>query len=439
MMAPVAPSGRGIVEMRVPGDKSISHRALILGALAEGTSQVRGLLAGEDAHSTAAVLRALGAPIGELPADGEELAIVGRGLGGLEAPAEVLDCGNSGTTARLLLGLLAGQPFAATVTGDASLRSRPMRRVTEPLARMGARFDELGEPDRLPIRVTGGPLRPLAYASPHASAQVKSALLLAGLAGRVETRVTEPYRSRDHTERMLRAMGAEVTLVTGEDGSPGVVLTPPERLEPLRMTVPGDFSSAAFFIALGLLAPAGEVRLRGVGVNPTRTGLLAVLERMGAEIELGAVEEAGGEPVADIVVRPSALRGTRVTGEELPAMIDEVPVLAVLAARAEGETVVTGGAELRVKETDRITALVSNLRAIGVEAEELADGLVVRGMDAPVGGAVESRHDHRIAMAFGVLGAWSGRPIHVDDPGVAEISYPGFWDRLRDAVEELNR
>lgn len=439
MMQELESPARGTVELRVPGDKSISHRALILGSLADGTSVVRGLLGAEDAHSSVAVLCALGAKIGTLPADGAEFEITGVGLDGLRAPDAPLDCGNSGTTARLLLGLLAGLPFSATMTGDASLQSRPMRRVTEPLAAVGARFEELGEPDRLPIRVTGGALQPLRYVSPKASAQIKSALLLAGLAGGVEVRVTEPVRSRDHTERMLQAMGTELVVDDGPGDASTVSFRPPERLAPLDLTVPGDFSSAAYFLALGLLAPSGELRLRGVGVNPTRTGLLGVLRRMGADVQLDRQEVATGEPIADLVVRPAPLRGVRVEAREVPAMIDEIPVLAILAARAEGETVITGADELRVKETDRIAALVSNLRAIGVDAEERPDGLIIRGTDAPLGGEVESRDDHRIAMAFGVLGARSGRPIQIDDPAVADVSFPGFWEQLRATTELLDR
>jgi len=431
------PREAGGVEIRVPGDKSITHRALILSAIASGTSVLTGLLPGEDARSTAAALRSLGVPVPELPADGATIAVAGRGLQGLSAPAGVIDCGNSGTTARLLLGLLAGCPITATLTGDASLRSRPMRRVTEPLAQVGARFEELGEPDRLPIRVMGGPLRPIDYVSPKASAQVKSALLLAGLSGGVPVRVSEPVLSRDHTERMLRAMGANV-VVEHEGGRPPVVrLEPPEFLEPLHLTVPGDFSSAAFFIALGILAPSGAVRIPGVGVNPTRTGLLGVLRRMGGEVGLHGECDVCGEPVATVEAVPGHLRATEVGGDEVPSLIDEIPILAVLAARAEGETVITGAAELRVKESDRIAALVANLRAVGVEAHELPDGLVVRGTPAPLTGRVRAYGDHRIAMAFGVLSVLPGNAIEIDDPGVASISHPTFWKDLHAAAAAL--
>ncbi len=427
----------GLVEVRVPGDKSITHRALILAALARGTSLLRGLLPGEDAWSTARALRALGLAAPDLPADGATVAVSGHGLRAAQEPREPIDCGNSGTTARLLLGLLSGWSLSATLTGDASLCSRPMRRVTEPLSRMGARFEELGEADRLPIRVTGGRLGPIDFASPKASAQIKSALLLAGLTGGVEVRVSEPYVSRDHTERMLRAMGADVQTESEPGSAPAVRFRPPEFLEPLELTVPRDFSSAAYFIALGILAPAGGLRVPYVGINPTRTGLLSVLERMGARPTLVGCCDACGEPVADIVVSPTALRGTRVEAAEIPALIDEVPILAILAARAEGETVITGASELRVKESDRIKAVVENLRAIGVEAEELPDGFVVQGTDAPLAGTVRAFDDHRIAMAFGILAALPGNDIRIDDPGVVRISNPGFWEQLRTASAAL--
>lgn len=422
-------------EIAVPGDKSITHRALMLSAAARGASALTGLLAGEDCRSTAAVLRALGADMPELPEDGSAIRVSGRGLDAWSSPSGVLDCGNSGTTARLMMGLLAGRPLTAALTGDASLRSRPMRRVTEPVERMGARIRELGEADRLPVEITGGSLRPISHRSPKASAQIKSAVLLAGLSGGVPVEVVEPYLSRDHSERMLRGLG--VTVESGPvAGGWRVALEPPtEALPPLSLRVPGDFSSAAFFLALAILADGGELLLRGVGVNPTRTGLLPVLARMGAEVRLQDERDEGGEPVAELVARPASLRGTTVGAAEVPALIDEVPVLAVLAARAEGETRITGAQELRAKESDRITALVSNLRAVGVEADELPDGLVVRGTDGPLEGRIRSHADHRVAMAFAVLGAAPGNRIEIDDPGVVAVSFPAFWDLLSRSCE----
>jgi 3-phosphoshikimate 1-carboxyvinyltransferase len=418
-------------DVRVPGDKSITHRALMLAALAEGESRLRGLLPGADCRSTAAVLRALGCEVPDPPADGGEIVVRGRGIGGWRAPDGVLDCGNSGTTARLMMGLLASRPFASTLTGDDSLRGRPMRRITGPLREMGAAFRELGAPDRLPVEVAGGALHGIHHRSPKASAQIKSAVLLAGLGGGVPVSVTEPVLSRDHTERMLRGAGEAVATAVVDAGV-RIDLDPSTRpLPPLDLRVPGDPSSAAFLVALALLGDAGELRIRGVGVNPTRTGFFRLVERMGARIGYEDGRDEGGEPVADLVVRPSRLRGIEVAPHEVPDAIDEIPVLAALAARAEGETRITGAGELRVKETDRIAAVAENLRALGAEAEELEDGLVVRGSDRPLSGRVRAFHDHRIAMAFGVLGALPGSSVEVDDPGVVEVSFPGFWELLR--------
>ena len=415
------------IEMRVPGDKSISHRAIMFAALADGESRIRGVLPAEDPKSTAAVLRLLGTAVPDIPDDGREISIRGHGLRGLRAPDADLDCGNSGTTARLMFGVLAGHPFTSTLTGDESLRTRPMRRVTEPLQHMGARFQELGAPDRLPIRVTGGSLRAIDFASPRASAQVKSAILIAGLIGGVNVCVREPGLSRDHTERMLRSMGVTVEIERSSDDGAVITLSPAERLEPLDITVPGDFSSAAFFLAYALLAPGSELLIRGVGVNPTRAGMLQVLDRMGARVALERQTDVGGEPVADIVAGSAALRGTEIGGSEIPALLDEIPIIAALAARADGVTRITGAEELRVKESDRLAVVAENLRAIGVQAEELPDGMVVQGTDAPLRGEVRVHHDHRIAMAFGVLAALPGNEITMDQPEAVAVSYPDFW------------
>jgi 3-phosphoshikimate 1-carboxyvinyltransferase len=412
--------------VHVPGDKSITHRALMLAALATGTSRIRGALESGDTGSTRRTLEALGVLI---DSEGGDLRVAGRGLRGLTKPADTLDCGNSGTTARLLLGVLAAQPLEATLTGDASLRGRPMRRVTSPLLAMGARIRELGAADRLPVQVTGGALRSLRYASPAASAQVKSALLLAALAAGVEVEVTEPLVSRDHSERMLRGLGVRVEEVFDARGHV-VSLEPVTILPPSHLTVPGDFSAAAFLLAAAQFTGV-EIIIENVGVNPTRTGLLAVFERMGGAASLLEARVAGGEPVADLLVRPRALRGTVVTAPEIPGLIDEVPALAALAATAEGETTISGAGELRFKESDRIAILVANLRAIGVGAEELPDGLVVQGTRGPLRGRVSAAGDHRIAMAFGTLGAAPGNEIEIDDRAAAAVSFPGFWRELR--------
>ena len=406
----------------VPGDKSISHRALMFAALGGGRSRVRGLLRSADVHSTAGVLRALGVAIPDL--DAPEVAVTGVGLRGLRAPAGALDCGNSGTTTRLMAGVVAGAGVTARFEGDASLSKRPMRRVARPLEAMGARI-ELPPHGGLPMTVHGAPLHGVTWHSEVASAQVKSALLLAGLVADVPVEVHEPAATRDHTERMLRARGVDV-----RTEELAVTLVPGGRLDALDMDVPGDPSSAAFFAGLAAIGAAREVAMPNVGINPGRIGAFAVLRRMGAQVRFDDAAEQGGEPVATVVAAPGTLRGTVIAPEEVPSLIDELPLLACVAARAEGETRVTGAEELRVKESDRIAAVVANLRAVGVDAEELPDGFVVRGSDRPLAGRVTTHLDHRIAMAFGVLGAAAGNAITIDDPSVCAVSYPAFWDDL---------
>jgi 3-phosphoshikimate 1-carboxyvinyltransferase len=421
------------MRIKVPGDKSISQRGLILSTLARGESRIRGLLRGGDPLSTAGALRGLGAGIPSLEDWGTEILVQGMGIRGLRQPTSPLDLQNSGTGARLLLGVLAGQPLEAVLTGDESLRGRPMGRVTGPLSRMGARFDFLEGEGRLPLRVRGGALEELEYALPVASAQVKSALLLAGLVGGVEVSLVEPGRSRDHTERMLGAAGVRLEREPGPGGWAVRLPGGQGELPPLDLDVPGDFSSGAFFLVLGLLRGGeGPTVLEGVGLNETRTALLPVLERMGARFRVEDLRGSGqGEPFGDLIVDPSDLKGTEVGGREIPGMIDEVPILAVAAARAQGRTTITGARELRVKETDRIRALLLNLRALGVEVEELEDGLEIEGSDRPLRGDVLSYGDHRIAMAFGILGSLPGNKIRIDEPEVAQVSFPGFWDILR--------
>jgi 3-phosphoshikimate 1-carboxyvinyltransferase len=409
--------------VRVPGDKSITHRALLFSALARGTSHIGGALTSLDAKSSARVLRQLGATISPLR-DGAVVAADGKGR--LRQPEAVLNCGNSGTTARLLLGLLAGHRFRATLTGDSSLRRRPMRRVTGPLSTMGARFDAAAD-DGLPLTIRGGALRPLRYELPVASAQIKSALLLAGLAGDVDVEIGETRgRSRDHTERFLRAFGYPVAVKDG-----WVAFRPGGRVEPFELQVPGDPSSAAFLAGAAILAEDGELRISGVGVNPTRIGFLAVLERMGAAVAIDGVTEHVGEPVGDLVVRPAALGGTEVAAEEVPSLIDEIPLLAALASRARGSTVFRDVGELRVKESDRLSLIAENLRAVGGRAEVSGDDLVVEGVTSPPAGFVRSAGDHRIAMAFAVLGTIPGARVRVDDMACAAVSFPRFPETLR--------
>ncbi len=413
----------GIVH--VPGDKSISHRALILAALADGVSHLRDILTSADIESTARVLRALGA---EIPRLASSMEIAGRGRRGLRAPSTDLDCGNSGTTARLIAGVVAGHPFAARFTGDASLSRRPMQRVAKPLEAMGARVAfERG--DGLPMTVHGGALRALKWETEMASAQAKSAVLLAGLVAGVPVVVREPARSRDHTERMLHALGVDVDIV-----GDAVRLEPVARIAPLDVRIPADPSSAAFMAALAVLASGGALTVPDVCLNVTRTGFYRALQRMGARIELHAETPQGGEEVGAVFAWASSLHAAEFGADDVPAMIDELPLLACVASRATGTTVLSGAAELRVKESDRIAAVVANLRAVGVAATESADGLTVTGTNAPLRGAVATHGDHRIAMAFGVLGALPGNSIAIDDPSCVAVSYPGFWDDLRAAV-----
>lgn len=408
--------------IRVPGDKSISHRSLILATLAEGESLVRGILDSEDVRSTAEALRALGAAI---PSLSGEMRVTGRGLRGLRQPRSALDCGNSGTTTRLIAGVVAAHPFSARFEGDASLSRRPMKRIAEPLTSMGARF-EFEHGDGLPMTVHGVELRSIDWDTGTSSAQVKSAILLAGLVSAVEVRITEKSRSRDHTERMLRAMGADV-----ENDGNQVCLRPARRLNAIGIDVPGDPSSAAFFVALASLAKDGELTLADVGLNPTRAGFLEAMKRMGAEINDTARAVSGGEEIGSLSVRAARLRSTRITADEVPSLIDELPLLACVAAGAGVDLEITGAAELRVKESDRISVVVQNLRAVGADVEELADGLRVHASTRELSGTIDPRGDHRIAMAFGVLSAASGNRIIVENPECVAVSYPGFWDDLR--------
>ncbi|MEX2155745.1 MAG: 3-phosphoshikimate 1-carboxyvinyltransferase [Gemmatimonadales bacterium] len=408
---------------RPPGDKSISHRVLMLAALARGggTSELAGLLTGADVKSTARVLRQLGAKISII----REGSTVSVHASRLTSSVSRLHCGNSGTTARLLLGVLAGQRFASTLTGDASLRRRPMRRVTEPLRTMGAEIAERG--DGLPLTIRGGKLRGLTYASPVASAQVKSALLFAGLTGSVAVTIREPYRSRDHTERLFAHLGLGI-----HEKSGAIVYEPSHSNIPsFQLAVPGDASSAAFLVAAAVLAEGGELLIENVGVNPTRTGFLVVLARMGAPVDRVNLRDEGGEPVADLVVRPATLTGTEVTATEIPTLVDEVPVLAVLASRAQGTTVFRDVGELRVKESNRLELVAANLRAVGVRAEARGNDLHVEGRDAPPRGVVDTAADHRLAMAFAVLGTVPGSDVRLSERRSVAISYPNFFKDLK--------
>ncbi len=410
----------------VPGDKSISHRALIFAALSSGESRIQGILQSADVQSTAAALRALGANI---PALSTDISIVGVGREGLRSPTTALDCGNSGTTTRLLTGLVAGlDGVSARFEGDASLSRRPMRRVTEPLVAMGAHVQFEAAHDGLPMRVDGTALQPIIWQSVHASAQVKGALLLAGLASNVPVEVHEPQRSRDHSERMLKDRGMPITVLPN-----GVRMGASHALVGSDMVVPGDPSSAAFFAGLAALATSGTMHLVDVCLNPTRTGAFDVLQRMGLSLRIENARHSGGELIGTLVVSPRVLMGTRIDGAEIPRCIDELPLLACVAACARGETIIADASELRVKESDRIRAVVDNLRAIGVDAEERADGMRISGSAGRLAGQIMTHGDHRLAMAFGVLSAVPGNALVIDDPNCVAVSYPGFWNDLNQA------
>ena len=412
--------------IRVPGDKSISHRALMLGALAIGRTEVTGLLEGEDVLATAAALNALGAQVAR--AEDGRWTIDGIGVGALPEPEDLLDLGNSGTAARLLLGMLATHPITAFLTGDASLRRRPMSRVIEPLNRMGARF-VTREGGRLPLAVRGAvdPI-PIVYRLPVPSAQVKSSILLAGLNTPGATTVIEPQPTRDHTERMLRHFGAEVSAQPEEGGGLRIAVEGFPELTAAPIFVPGDPSSAAFPLIAALIVPGSEVTVEGVGINPLRSGLLECLGEMGADIAVLNRRQEGGEPVADIRVRAGSLRGAEIPPERAPRMIDEYPIIAVAAACARGRTAMRGLAELRVKESDRLTAIATGLDRCGVRVAVEGDDLIVEGADnVPPGGAmIETQLDHRIAMAFLVLGLAADEPVQIDDAAPIATSFPGF-------------
>ncbi len=415
--------------IRAPGDKSISHRALIFAAMAEGETRIRDILPSADVHATAGALRAMGAHI---PALSDDFVVHGRGLSSLHSPETPLDCANSGTTTRLLTGLVAGlDGRSARFEGDASLSRRPMRRVAGPLGEMGARIEFEGPAghDGLPMRVHGSSLRGVRHVNTHASAQVKGALLLAGLASGVEVTVEEPTRSRDHSERMLIARGVALRVT-----EQAVTLPAGQVVRPVDVIVPSDPSSALFFAALAALADEGVLRLENVCLNPTRTGAFDALQRMGAEVAMEDVRDVGGERIGTLVVRPSSLRGIHIGGAEIPRCIDELPMLACLAARVVGETRISDAQELRVKESDRIRAVVENLRGLGVEVEEYPDGMRIVGSRTSLKGHVVTHGDHRLAMAFGILGALPGNHITIDDPGCVAVSYPAFWRDLSQVV-----
>lgn len=412
--------------LTIPGDKSVSHRSVMFAALADGTSHIEGFLEGEDTRATARIFSQLGVRI-ETPSPSQRI-VHGVGIDGLKAPQAPLDCGNAGTGMRLLAGLLAGQAFDCTLIGDESLSGRPMRRVTGPLSQMGARIDtqDDGTP---PLHVHGGQaLHGIDFASPVASAQVKSAVLLAGLYAQGETSVTEPHPTRDYTERMLSAFGVDIAFSPGKARLRGG-----QRLRATDIVVPADFSSAAFYLVAASIIPGSELRLKQVGLNPRRTGLLHALRLMGADISEENPAEQGGEPVADLVVRYAPLKGARIPEELVPDMIDEFPALFVAASAAEGQTVVSGAAELRVKESDRLAAMATGLRALGMQVDETEDGATLHGGVRLGSGTIESHGDHRIAMAFAIAGQISDGEVRINDIANVATSFPDFDGLARSA------
>jgi len=414
--------------VRVPGDKSISHRALLFGAIAEGETVIEGLLPAEDPLSTAACLRAMGVEVSQIVAD-QPVIVRGVGLDGFSEPADVLDCGNSGTTMRLMLGLLAGRAGRHFVlNGDASLRRRPMQRVAGPLALMGARIRGRDGGNLAPLAIEGTALQGGMIRTPVASAQVKSAILLAALTAAGPTTVIEPALSRDHSERMLRAFGADLR-VESADGTQ-VSLHPGASLRGQRVVVPGDISSAAFWLVAAAITPGSDLTIENVGLNPSRTGILEVVEQMGAAMEILDRREVAGEPVADLRVRYGPLRPFVIGGELIPRLVDEIPILAVAACCAEGVSRVSGAEELRVKETDRLAVMARQLVAMGARLKEHPDGLTIQGITPLKGARVDSETDHRVAMSLAVASLIADGDTLLHDPAAAAVSYPGFWDDL---------
>lgn len=409
-------------ELAVPGDKSISHRSVMFGAISRGTTEITGFLQSADCLSTISCFRKMGV---EIENQGSRVLVKGAGMHGLKKPSEVLDCGNSGTTTRLISGILSAQAFDSVVTGDASIQKRPMDRILIPLTQMGARIRSAAGNGCAPLLIQGAPLHGIHYQSPVASAQVKSSILLAGLYADGETRVTEPYLSRNHSELMLSHFGAKVRT----EGTTAII-QPANELYACPVDVPGDISSAAFFLVAGLIIPHSEILIRNVGINPTRSGVLTVLQAMGADITLLDRHDRSGEPAADLLVRSSSLKGTTIEGSLIPALIDEIPILALAACFAEGETVIRDAAELKVKESNRLKVMTEGLSAMGAQVQETEDGMIIQG-GAPLHGAViDSRLDHRIAMTFAVAGLCADGETEIQGAECVNISYPQFYEDL---------
>lgn len=409
-------------KISVPGDKSISHRSIMLGSIAEGTTEVHHFLQGADCLSSIACFRQMGIDIENT---GDVVRIHGKGLHGLKRPENILDTGNSGTTTRLMSGILSGQTFDCIINGDASIQSRPMKRIMTPLSMMGASIESIKGNGCAPLKITGQKLHGIHYDSPVSSAQIKSAILFAGLYAKGETSVTEPVLSRNHTELMLAACGGDITSA-GTTAS----LRPVKRLEAQKIIIPGDISSAAYFMAAGLIVPNSEICIENVGINPTRDGMIKVCQAMGGELSLENVRTVCGEPVADIIVRHSSLHGTIIEGDIIPTLIDELPVIAVMAAFAQGQTIIRDAAELKVKESDRIAVMTENLKAMGVDITATDDGMIINGGAVPRGAAIQSHLDHRIAMSFAVAALASDGETEILGSDCVNISYPSFYEDL---------
>lgn len=416
-------------EVQIPGDKSISHRAVMLGSIARGTTEISHFLNGADCLSTIHCFQKMGIEIEQ----SKDLVLVhGRGLRGLKAPQGILDTGNSGTTTRLICGILSGQDFSSVLSGDDSLNSRPMRRIMDPLNQMGARITSIQDNNCAPLRIEPGTLHGIRYVSPVASAQVKSSVLLAGLYADSPVSVTEPVLSRNHTELMLGSFGADISSELHADGSATASVSPCAELYGQKIQVPGDISSAAYFIAAGLLVPGSRLLVKNVGINPTRAGFLEVCRKMGADIGYLNRQSQGGEETADLLVTPKPLTGTVIEGAVIPSLIDEIPILAVMAAFAEGTTVIRDAAELKVKETNRIQTVTENLLAMGAEIIPTEDGMIIHGTGALKGTQIQSHLDHRIAMAFSVAALAAEGTTTILDSQCVDISYPGFFAQLMD-------
>ncbi|PFH82118.1 3-phosphoshikimate 1-carboxyvinyltransferase [Bacillus sp. AFS088145] len=418
---------RLVGDVTIPGDKSISHRAIMFGSLAKGTTRITNFLLGEDCLSTIACFRKLGVQI-EVSED--EVVVYGKGIEGLKEAHEVLDVGNSGTTARLMMGILSGLPFHSVIIGDESIGKRPMKRVTKPLKMMGTSIDGREDATYTPISIRGGSLNSISYASPVSSAQVKSSILLAGLFAKGTTTVTEPEKSRDHTERMLKAFGCELVV----DGNK-VSIHGNQELTATDVIVPGDISSAAFFLVAGSIIPNSEILLKNVGVNPTRTGILTVLERMGANITLEDEKVVNGEPIANIRVKSSNLKSTVIGGAEIPTCIDELPILALAAALADGETIIKDAEELRVKETDRIQTVVTELTNLGVSIEATKDGMIIQGNSSLIGANVNSHGDHRMGMMLSIAALLAKGDTIIENTECIAVSFPNFKEQLNELIK----